>query len=158
KERILIVDDESFIREVLTRVVTGAGFESDTAQNAEEAMQQLAVTNYEMVLSDISMPGLDGFQLLQHVSINHPEVAVIMITGVDNVQSAVRALSSGAYDYVTKPFDVLKLKDKIDTALTRRQLLLENRQHQLHLERRVDERTAELRAALGRITDTCSHT
>lgn len=158
RERILIVDDEPSIRDVLTRVVFGEGFKSDTAQDAQEAMQKLAETEYEMVLTDIRMPGLDGLQLLQHVATHYPEVAVIMITGVADLKSAVHALSNGAYDYVTKPFDVLELKSKIHKALERRQLVFENRQYQLHLERTVEEQTAELRNALGRIRSAYSHT
>ena len=82
-------------------------------------MQKLAENEYEMVLTDVTMPGLDGFQLLQHVSNHYPEIAVMMITGVSDINLAVRALSNGAYDYVTKPFNLLDLKSKIDNALHR---------------------------------------
>lgn len=158
KERILIVDDEHFIRDVLTRVVAGEGFTSDTAKSAEEAIRKLTETEYEMVLTDIRMPGLDGLQLLQHIAIHHPATAVIMITGVGDVKSAVQALSTGAYDYVAKPFNVLDLKHKLHKAFERRQLVIENRQYQLDLERKVEEQTAELRSALGKIRDAYSHT
>jgi DNA-binding NtrC family response regulator len=127
-ERILIVDDEHFIRDVLTQVAAGEGFESDATQNAQEAIRKLTETKYEMVLTDIRMPGLDGLQLLEHVSSHYPEIAVIMITGVTDLDAAVQALSSGAYEYVTKPFNVLELKNKIHKALGRRRLVLENRQ------------------------------
>jgi DNA-binding NtrC family response regulator len=128
-ERILIVDDEHFIRDVLTKVVSGGGFMTDTAQDAQEAIQKLAESEYEMVLTDITMPGLDGLQLLQHVATQYPEIAVIMITGVTDLKSAILALSSGAYDYVTKPFNMLELKNKIHKALERRRLVFENRQY-----------------------------
>lgn len=157
-ERILIVDDEHFIRDVLTKVVSGGGFMSDTAQDAQEAIQKLAESEYEMVLTDITMPGLDGLQLLQHVATQYPETAVIMITGVSDLKSAVHALSTGAYDYVTKPFNMLELKNKIHKALERRRLVFENRQYRLHLERRVEEQTAELRNALVGIRNAYSHT
>jgi len=157
-ERILIVDDEPFIRDVLRKVVSGAGFMSDTAQNAQEAIQKLAESEYEMVLTDITMPGLDGLQLLQHVATQYTEIAVIMITGVTDLKSAIVALSSGAYDYVTKPFNVLELTSKIHKALERRRLVFENRQYQLHLEQRVEEQTAELRNALVGIRNAYSHT
>ncbi|MCI0624073.1 MAG: response regulator [Acidobacteria bacterium] len=157
-ERVLVVDDEHFIRDVLTKVVSAEGFKSDTAQDAQEAMQKLAQAEYEMVLTDITMPGLDGLQLLQHVATHYPEIAVIMITGVSDVKSAVHALSSGAYDYVTKPFNVLELKSKLHKALDRRRLVFENRQYQLDLERRVEEQTAELRNALVGIRNAYSHT
>ena len=157
-ERMLIVDDEHFIRDVLTQVVAGEGFESGTAQNAQEAIRKLTETKYEMVLTDIRMPGLDGLQLLQHISSHYPEIAVIMITGVADLDAALQALSTGAYDYVTKPFNVLELRNKIHKALGRRRLVLENRQYQLQLEQTVQEQTAELRNALGSIRNAYSHT
>ncbi|PYV42568.1 MAG: two-component system response regulator [Acidobacteria bacterium] len=157
-ERMLIVDDEHFIRDVLTQVVAGEGFESGTAQNAQEAIRKLTETKYEMVLTDIRMPGLDGLQLLQHISSHYPEIAVIMITGVADLDAALQALSTGAYDYVTKPFNVLELRNKIHKALGRRRLVVENRQYQLQLEQTVQEQTAELRNALGSIRNAYSHT
>jgi putative nucleotidyltransferase with HDIG domain len=157
-ERMLIVDDEHFIRDVLTQVVAGEGFESDTAQNAQEAIRKLTEIKYEMVLTDIRMPGPDGLQLLQHVSSHYPEIAVIMITGLADLDAALQALSTGAYDYVTKPFNVLELKNKIHKALGRRRLVLEKRQYHLILEQTVQEQTAELRNALGSIRNAYSHT
>src|SRR5437867_635564 len=157
-ERMLIVDDEHFIRDVLTQVVAGEGFESGTAKNAQEAIRKLTETKYEMVLTDIRVPGLDGLQLLQHISSHYPEIAVIMITGVADLDAALQALSTGAYDYVTKPFNVLELRNKIHKALGRRRLVLENRQYQLQLEQTVQEQTAELRNALGSIRNAYSHT
>ena len=157
-ERILIVDDEHYIRGVLTKLLSSEGFQSDTAEDVQEAMQKLAENEYEMVLTDVTMPGLDGFQLLQHVSNHYPEIAVMMITGVSDINLAVRALSNGAYDYVTKPFNLLELKSKIDNALHRRRLVCENRQYQFHLERRVEDQTAELRKVLGTISHAYSHT
>ena len=157
-ERILIVDDEHYIRGILTKLLSSEGFQSDTAEDVQEAMQKLAENEYEMVLTDVTMPGLDGFQLLQHVSNHYPEIAVMMITGVSDINLAVRALSNGAYDYVTKPFDLLDLKSKIDNALHRRRLVCENRQYQSHLEERVEAQTAELRNVLGTISHAYSHT
>jgi len=157
-ERILIVDDEHYMRDVLTKVVCAEGYKSNTAGDAQEAMQKLAQAAYDMVLTDITMPGVDGLQLLRHVSTHYPETAVIMITGVSDLKSAVQALSSGAYDYVTKPFNMFELKSKIFKALERRRLLFENRQYQLDLERRVEEQTAEVRNVLGDVRNAYSHT
>jgi putative nucleotidyltransferase with HDIG domain len=148
-ERVLIVDDEPLIRDLVTKVVSSLGLQSDTVQNGEEALQRLARTEYEVVLSDITMPVLDGLDLLHQISSRYPEIAVIMITGISDVSSAVDALSTGAYDYITKPFHVLELKGKIQRALERRRLVLENRQYHSHLEGRVRQQTAELREALA---------
>jgi len=95
---------------------------------------------------------------LHHVTAHYPDVAMIMITGVADLNSAVNALSAGAYDYVTKPFNAIELKNKIQKALERRRLVLENKQYQLHLERRVQEQTADLRDALSRVNTAYAHT
>ncbi len=157
-EKFLIVDDEPSIRNILAKVVSDLGFLSDTAHNGKEALRRLGETEYQMVLSDITMPVLDGLNLLKHVTAHYPGVAMIMITGVADLNSAVNALSTGAYDYVTKPFNAIELQNKIQKALERRRLVLENKQYQLHLERRVQEQTAELRDALGRTNTAYAHT
>ena len=157
-ERFLIVDDEPSIRDVLAKLVSGMGFLGDTAKNGKEALKRLAETDYQMVLSDITMPVLDGLGLLHRVTAHYPDVAMIMITGVSDLNLAVNALSTGAYDYVTKPFNAIELKNKVNKALERRRLVLENKQYQLHLERRVQEQTAELREALGRTNTAYAHT
>jgi putative nucleotidyltransferase with HDIG domain len=157
-ERFLIVDDEPLIRDLLARVVSDMGFASDTAQNGKQAQWCLAKTEYQMVLSDITMPVLDGLSLLSYVTTHHPETAMIMITGATDLNSAVHALSTGAYDYVTKPFNAVELNNKIEKALERRRLVLENKSYQLHLERRVQQQTGELREALGKINAAYGHT
>ena len=83
------------------------------------------------------MPTVDGLQLLKHVSSNHSTIAVIMITAMNDARSAVDAMSMGAYDYVTKPFNIFELRSKIGRAAERRKLILENKEYQSFLEERV---------------------
>ena len=147
-ERILIVDDEPMIRHILKTIVEAEGFKSDTAQNGQEAIVRLNENTYQMVLTDMRMPVMDGLCLLQHIQASYKDIAVIMITAVDDASSAVDTLSSGAYDYVIKPFNALELRNKIHKALERRKLILENRQYQSFLERKVQEQTADLQKAL----------
>ena len=147
-ERILIVDDESMIRHILRTVVEAEGFKCDTVQNGQEAIAQLRENGYQMVLTDVRMPIMDGLCLLQHIQANYEGTAVIIITAVDDVSSAVDTLTLGAYDYVTKPFNALELRSKIHKALERRRLILENRQYQNFLEQKVQEQTADLQKAL----------
>jgi response regulator RpfG family c-di-GMP phosphodiesterase len=147
-ERILIVDDEPMIRHILKTIVEAEGFKSDTAQNGQEAIVRLNENTYQMVLTDMRMPVMDGSCLLQHIHANCKDTAVIMITAVDDASLAIDTLSSGAYDYVIKPFNALEIRSKLYKALERRKLILENRQYQSFLEQKVQEQTADLQKAL----------
>jgi putative nucleotidyltransferase with HDIG domain len=158
EQRILIVDDEPMIRNILKTVVEAEGFKSDMAQNGKEALGCLQETRYHMVLTDMRMPVMDGLSLLQHVKSNYEDTPVIMITAVADANSAIDALSSGACDYVIKPFNVSDLRNKILGALERRKLILENKQYQSFLELRVQEQTADLRNALNSLENTYSYT
>jgi putative two-component system response regulator len=158
EQRILIVDDEPMIRNILKTVVEAEGFKADTAQNGQEAVERLQGAQYQMVLTDMRMPVMDGLCLLRHVKDNYEDTPVIMITAVADASSAIDALSSGACDYVIKPFNVSDLRNKIFSALERRKLILENKQYQSFLERRVQEQTADLRSALNSLENTYSHT
>jgi putative two-component system response regulator len=158
EQRILIVDDEPMIRNILKTVVEAEGFRGDTAQNGKEALECLQGAHYQMVLTDMRMPVMDGLRLLQHVKANYEDTPVIMISAVADANSAIGALSSGACDYVIKPFNVSELRNKILRALERRKLILENKQYQSFLEQRVQEQTADLRKALNSLENAYSHT
>jgi putative nucleotidyltransferase with HDIG domain len=148
-ERILIVDDEPIIRDILERLVSCDGYHCETAQNGKEAVSKLETGKYEMVLSDVRMPVMDGLHLLRHITANFRDVAVIMVTAVADANSAIDTLALGAYDYIIKPFNASDLRNKIAKALERRRLVTENKQYQHHLEVKVDEQTASLRKALA---------
>ncbi len=121
-------------RPFLTELLSIDGFLTDVAHSVNEAIQRLNDNTYQMVLSDLRMPGLSGQDLVRYVSTHYPDTAVMMITGEADVHSAVEALTAGAYDYLTKPFTVAELQSKVFRALERRQLILQNRQYQSHLE------------------------
>ncbi len=148
EERILIVDDEPIIRDILEKLVSVEGYTCDTAQNGQEAIERLQNSRYHMVLSDVRMPVMDGLHLLKHIVEKYNDVAVIMVTAVADANSAIDTLALGAFDYVIKPFNTNDLRSKITKAMERRRLMCENRQHQVQLEIRVQEQTASLRKAL----------
>jgi CheY-like chemotaxis protein len=100
---VLIVDDEPAIRQVLTAAVRKAGYSADTAASAGEASAKLAKGDFDVVLSDIFMPVMDGIELLKHTRTQGIDVPFIMITGFASVDSAIVAIKAGAYDYITKP-------------------------------------------------------
>jgi putative two-component system response regulator len=141
---VLIVDDEPQLRRVLSRLMLSDGFEVDEATNGREALDALQKRPATLVLSDLYMPELDGMELLREVRAQHPDTAVIMITAVTDVSTAVHCLSLGAMDYITKPFHLEEIRARVRQALERRRLLLENRDYQERLEERVAQQAHRL--------------
>lgn len=141
---VLIVDDEPQLRRVLSRLMLSDGFEVDEATNGKEALAALQRRAATLVLSDLYMPELDGMELLRETRARHPDTAVIMITAVTDVSTAVHCLSLGAMDYITKPFHLEEVRARVRQALERRRLLLENKDYQERLEERVAQQAHRL--------------
>lgn len=123
---ILVVDDELIVRESLGKWFREDGFRVDTAENAAVALKKLQAASWNLMLVDIKMPGMDGIELLQRVHETNKSVVVIIITAFATVDTAVKALKEGAYDYITKPIDPDYLDHMVDKALTQQQLATEN--------------------------------
>ncbi len=134
---VVIVDDEPQLRRVLSRLMTSDGFEVEEATNGREALVALERRQATLVLSDLYMPEVDGMELLRETRARYRDTAVIMITAVTDVSTAVHCLSLGAMDYITKPFHLEEIRARVRQALERRRLQLENRDHQERLEERV---------------------
>lgn len=147
--RLLIVDDDPNVREVLTTKLTHLGYQCRIAESADRAMAVLNREPIHLVLSDIMMPGQSGIDLLTYLVQKHPETAVVMLTAAADTRMAVQAMKSGAYDYITKPFNLEELAVHVEKALERRQLFVENREYHRSLEQKVAEQTQEIREHLG---------
>jgi two-component system response regulator PilR (NtrC family) len=124
--RILIVDDEQSLRELLSLALGDEGWDVFTAADGDAAAVALQTEPVDVVVSDIRMPGMDGLELLQHVTASAPETAVILMTAHASTDTAIEALRLGAYDYVTKPFDMEELKISVRRALDERALRRDN--------------------------------
>jgi two-component system response regulator PilR (NtrC family) len=124
--RILVVDDEESLREVLTIMLHREGYRVDAAADGAQALMRLKEYAYDLVISDIKMPRLDGFELLRHIKDRTPETAVIMITAFSSTEEAVDAMKQGAYDYITKPFKNEEIRLIVRNALERQALRHEN--------------------------------
>ncbi|MBL8960727.1 MAG: response regulator [Gemmatimonadetes bacterium] len=135
--RCLVVDDEPHLRRVLVRVMQADGFACDEASTGVEALASLARRPVTLLLSDLHMPEMDGIGLLREVRSRYPDVAVVMITAVADVATAVSCLGAGAMDYLTKPFHIEEVRARVRQALDKRRLVLENRDYQERLEERV---------------------
>ena len=142
---ILIVDDEEAIRNILSRKLEVDGYYCEVAADGKEALWKAFMKDFDLVLMDIKMPGLSGMEALPQMVTNHPDTCVIMMTAVVDTETAVQAMRLGAYDYVTKPFDLDDLSMRVEKALERRKLLLENRDYQLQLEQKIHQQALQIR-------------
>ena len=126
-DRILIVDDEKGMRDLLSIMLKKEGYAVLQAESADRAREVVARGDLDLVISDISMPGSSGLEVLKHSKAASVETPVIMITAYASTESAIDALKLGAYDYIIKPFDIEELKLVVRNALERRRLEHENR-------------------------------
>jgi len=145
--KILIVDDEPFVREILSRWLDSEGYNCHVAANAEQAWQPLQRGDFSLLVTDIRMPGKSGIELLAMAKEQFPDLAVIMVTAVDDRNTAIRTLELGAYGYVTKPLEKNEVIINVVNALERRRLALESRQYELRLREKVREQTEDIRAS-----------
>jgi len=152
KYKVLIVDDENDIRELLRDFIEEKGIGHYLAKNAFEALQVFKNNrDIDLVMSDIRMPGKSGLDLLGEIKQIDEDVVIIMISAIKDIESAITAMSKGAYDYVSKPFKLSEVGIIIDKAIDKRRLILENREYQRKLEIKVAERTEELKKALDEL-------
>jgi response regulator RpfG family c-di-GMP phosphodiesterase len=133
----LIVDDEPRLRQILLHLMRADGFRCVEAANGIEALAQLERSPVTLVMTDMEMPKMGGTELLRQVRAKYPDVAVVMITGNTDVETAVGALGLGAMDYIVKPFQLEEVRARVRQALEKRRLILENRDYQERLEERV---------------------
>ncbi len=120
KGKILIVDDEMVVRDSLGKWFATEGYEIHTVASAREALEAMQKDDYDTALIDIKMPGMDGMELQERLREIDPEMPLIIMTGYASVETAVRALKRGAYDYITKPFDPDELVHLVSNALEHR--------------------------------------
>ena len=143
---ILIVDDDEAIRSLLSACLDES-YWCATAASAEEAVTLLKTGSFNLVLSDITMPGKSGLELCGYVQKNCPRTVVVMISAMTDIDYAVEAMRQGAFDYITKPFDLARVTLAVDRALRYEQAVEDNYRYEQALEERVRIRTDELRAA-----------
>ena len=155
REKILIADDEADIRELLGDFLEEEGYECILASNAYDALEKYKSNNaVDLVMSDIQMPGKTGLELLSDIKEIDEDVMVVMISAVKDIESAIAAMSKGAYDYVAKPFKLTEVALVAKKAIDKRKLILQNKEYQQELERMVADRTAELKNALEALDKT----
>ncbi|HYV18030.1 MAG TPA: sigma-54 dependent transcriptional regulator [Verrucomicrobiae bacterium] len=163
-DRILIVDDEAGMRDMLSILLRKEGYGVAVADRAEKAIEMASKGEFDLVMSDISMPGKSGIEVLRQTKAASPDTPVILVTAYASTESAVEALKLGAYDYLIKPFDVEELKNVVRNALEKRRLETENRVLKRELKRKTGSdtlvgeapRMREVLALIERIAPTHS--
>jgi putative nucleotidyltransferase with HDIG domain len=145
--RLLLVDDELEITEILADLLSDS-YTCSRAASAEQALKRLQEDEFELVISDITMPGMSGLEMIPEVKRISPNAVVVMISGMQTVESAIGALRLGAFDYLMKPFDLRQVEAVVKRALEHHELISAKQRYENHLEELVEQRTAELDRAL----------
>lgn len=151
--RVLVVDDEPGVRSLLAKVLSRAGGSCEMAGTAEEALHRLARERFDIAFLDLRLPGMDGLTLAKTVSERHPDVALVMITGVASFDLAVSAMQAGAVDYLVKPPAADRIVHAYRLAVQRRRLQLDAGRAQ-RLQQTIAERSVELRTLLTQPFDS----
>lgn len=125
--KILLVDDESDFVETMAKRFGIRKMPIDTAQSGQEALELLATRDYDVVILDVRMPGMDGLETLREIREKNPLTEVIMLTGHASLEAGMQGMNLGAYDYILKPADFDELLDKVRTAFERKELNAKSR-------------------------------
>src|SRR5512145_1362110 len=126
--RVLVVDDERFFQELFRELLQAAGHQVRTASSGEEALRLMAEEHFDVLLTDVVMPGLDGISLVKEAKRRDPDLEALAITGHDDVRLAVQAMKAGCADFLTKPVDRQELVEVCGRALARVRLRREHSQ------------------------------
>jgi len=155
---VLVVDDEEPIRNALRKYLKQQQFEVHTAGSGDEALQLLRLHKIALMLSDIRMPGTSGVDLVPQALEIEPDLAILMLTAVNDATSAALCMQRGAMDYLTKPIELADLGRAVQRALKRREMLLENRHLNQWLKEEVTTRTHELQRERNRLENVSTAT
>lgn len=150
-EHILIVDDEEMIRELLSSTLVQEGYVCFQAANVDEAFNILGDHRVDLVISDIMMPGRSGVELLKDLKKVDPEIAVLMITGLSDMNTAMECIHLGADDYITKPFGISRVLLTVRNLIEKRSLAIEKKNYQVSLEFKVMKQTEKLRSTMSEL-------
>ena len=137
-ECILVVDDDASIRALLEKGLSEIGYRCVSVGNPDDADRALEQEPFDLMLLDIGLPVKSGLEFLPEINARYPDMAVVMLTGREELSTAVSAMRAGAYDYVSKPVPLSLLIMRVENAVSRRALLLENKEYRENLERKVE--------------------
>jgi len=152
RARVLIVDDEQYIRDILCDLLN-VNYQCASASSAEEALDRISSETFELVVTDVMMGTMSGLEMIPHVLSISPDTVVVLISGVQTIESAIDALRVGAFDYIMKPFDLRHVESAVKRALDHFELRDAKRRYENRLEELVEQRTSELDHAVVSLED-----
>lgn len=158
KATILTVDDEEMIRDLLHAALSKEGYTCLKAGNADEARRAVLGESVDLALLDIMMPGMSGVDLLQEIKKLSSDTIVLMVTAFSDMETAMRCIHLGADDYILKPFDIDRVLLTVRNSLEKKKLILENREYQANLEKKVADQTSQIRSAMHDLNLAYDHT
>jgi putative two-component system response regulator len=150
--RIFVIDDDRFVLESVTTLLTEFGFSVRAFSNGQEAIRQFVMEPVDLVLTDINMPIMDGLELLEKIRFLDKETPVVLMTAYADLDVAVKAIQKGAFDFIIKPYRPPSLVHTVEKGVNFKRLTQIEKNYKAELERTVETRTSELNAALGEIT------
>lgn len=156
--RVLIVDDDEAIRRLLGRYLRHLGYEVEVAAGTVEAIQHIEHVFFDVVLTDVRMPGADGMQLLDWIASHRPDTAVVMLSGCDDVRQAVRAMKSGAQDYIVKPFELKNFSETLGRAIGKQKEMRSQARYLADLESTLEQQSGELRTTVHALQEASQET
>jgi len=145
KAKILVIDDEAIVHESCNRILTGEGYVVEKAFTGQEGFKKMEEEHYDLVITDLKMPGISGMDALKKIKKDSPDIGIIMITGYSTAETAVEAMKLGAFDYLPKPFTPDELTSVVNKALEKREVLAKTK----HLESAYRDATTAISASLN---------
>lgn len=149
---IFVVDDDHFVLESVTMLLREYGFNIVPFDNGQEALDRFTAEPVDMLVTDINMPGMTGIELLERIRLIDRETPVLLMTAYADLDTAVRAIQKGAFDFIIKPYRPPYLVHAVEKGLTYKRLIRIEKNYKHELELTVEQRTAELNSALGKLT------
>jgi len=157
RPRIAVIDDQQDICQMMGEFLRYLGCEAQTFTDARLALESIRTDTFDIVFTDIYMPTMSGIEILQEIMALNRNILVILMTGQPTLEDSISAVRLGAYDYVTKPFNLNLIEILVKRAMQQRRLTLENIAYQNYLEQRVEEQTRELKEFLIHSIESLSH-
>jgi response regulator RpfG family c-di-GMP phosphodiesterase len=158
QRRVLVVDDEPAVCSVLREGLSREGYECQTCLSGEEALKLMQQKLFDVVITDLRMPGMSGLEFLEKAHQEYPRSAFLMVTGEDDIRQGIKAMKLGAVDYLLKPIELEAVAVSVQRALESKRMELELENYRHNLEGVVEQRTKQLQAAMRRIEMTYDET